>query len=421
MDTERTARPLALPGGLVLRGAGPADLEQIGALLVARGEPVDALDHELVVRDPDAGWSSCAVVVDGDRVVSTATLLDEELRLGEVRLPAGQVELVATDEEYEGRGLVRVLMGWAHDLSAARGHELQVMIGIPYFYRLFGYEYAVEMAQTPRVRRDAGSGTGVRAGTAVAHEPPRLRRAVEADIPATTALQEAAQQGFDVAVPHSPPRRRWLLAHDGSTTWVVERDGRVVATGRTTPPDGGLLLADAAAADTEAAHELLRGVAALAPEDDVRVVDRVGTVTGDAWAGLLDGHREQSEQYYVRLPDAARVLDLLRPVLWRRLVDAGLDRTGREIVVSTYGAHHRIPVGPEGLGPVTSGGPMQDPGDHGGAGVAPDHLGALLFGDQGIEGLTSRRPDVYPGPDRELFATLFPPLTADVLSYYLPF
>ena len=129
-------RPLA--GGLVLRTARPTDLQQIGDLLVERGEPVDRLDHRLVVEDPQSGWPACAVVVDGERVVSTALLLDETLRLADVALPAGQVELVATHRAYEGRGLVRALMSWAHERSEARGHLLQVMIGIPYYYRLFG-------------------------------------------------------------------------------------------------------------------------------------------------------------------------------------------------------------------------------------------------------------------------------------------
>lgn len=31
------------------------------------------------------------------------------------------------------------------------------------------------------------------------------------------------------------------------------------------------------------------------------------------------------------------------------------------------------------------------------------------------------RPDGYSGSDGELFRALFPPLTADVLSYYLPY
>ncbi|KGM14782.1 hypothetical protein N867_16035, partial [Actinotalea fermentans ATCC 43279 = JCM 9966 = DSM 3133] len=160
MSTEQTPEPTAdLPGGLVLRTACPADLDQIGELLERRGEPGDACDQRLVALDPDEGWRSTAVVVDGDRVVSTATLLDETLRLGDVVLPAGQVELVATDAAYEGRGLVRALMGWAHAESARRGHLVQEMVGIPYFYRLFGYEYAIGQ---PRARRLTGVPAGGR-------------------------------------------------------------------------------------------------------------------------------------------------------------------------------------------------------------------------------------------------------------------
>jgi hypothetical protein len=87
MQMMSTAQPL--PGGLTLREARPTDLDQISDLLTERGDEVDALDHRLVVSDPDAGWTACAVVVDGDRVVSTVTLLDEELRLGGVRPSAG--------------------------------------------------------------------------------------------------------------------------------------------------------------------------------------------------------------------------------------------------------------------------------------------------------------------------------------------
>ncbi|MEI5103756.1 GNAT family N-acetyltransferase [Streptomyces sp. PmtG] len=411
--TTPTAAPADLPlaDGLLLRQARPADLDQIGALLTKRGEPADALDHRLVVTDPDAGWPACAVVVDGDRVVSTATLLDEELRVGDVRLPAGQVELVATDKEYEGRGLVRALMGWAHERSAARGHVIQAMIGIPYFYRRFGYEYAIDIPPARAVRTPPPSES-----TSV------LRAARPADLPAIAALQDAAQQRFDVAMPHSAGCFRWLLAHEASSLWVLEEDGTVVATGRTTPPHGGeVLLAEAAARDEAAARGLLRGVAAQVPDGRVRAVHRAGTVTAAAWEEFLDDEpRARAEQYYVRVPDVAALLDRLRPLLWRRLTAAGLDAGDRDIVLSTFGAHYRLPVHANGLGEVVTGGPLQGPGVVGGAGVAPDYLPALLFGPHGIEGLSRIRPDVY-ATRKELFQALFPPLTADVLSYYLPY
>jgi hypothetical protein len=331
-----------------------------------------------------------------------------------VELPAGQVELVATARDHEGRGLVRALMNWAHARSAERGHVVQVMIGIPYFYRLFGYEYAIDIPPALAVRDAPGqvSSTGA-SGT--------LRAAGFDDLPALTKLQDAAQAGFDVRMPHSPPRRRWLLEHQASTTWLLERAGLPVATARVRTAEGELLVAEAAAVDEPAATDLLREVAACSPKAAVRVVARPGTTAGEAWRTLttVDADRNR-EQYYVRIPDAAALLDRLRPVLRARLRASGLDRAGGHVVLSTFRRHYRIPVQDERLGPVETGGVMQAPGAARGAGVAPDQLGAVLFG-AGLMATSRIRPDVYPGPDRELFGALFPPVTADLLTYYLPY
>ncbi|MFC7619492.1 GNAT family N-acetyltransferase [Microlunatus sp. GCM10028923] len=398
-----------LPGGLTLRRARPSDLEPIGALLTERGEPGDALDHRLAVEDPDLGWSASAVVVDGDRVVSTATLLDEVVRVGDLRLPAGQVELVATDRAYEGRGLVRALMDWAHRRSAARGHLLQIMIGIPYFYRLFGYEYAIDIQPALRARAPAGP------------PGPGFRPARTEDLPALAALQERTQAAFDLAVPHPAARLRWLLQQDATASWVVDRAGTPAAVARVRRGDGELLLAEAAADDEAAALELLRGVAGLAPDASLRVVHRPGTVAATAWQTLIDHEApRRAEQYYVRIPDPAALLDRFRPLFRERLAATGADHTGRDLVISTFGAHYRLPIGDDGVGPVITGGVMQSPGVAGAVGVAPDQLAALLFGPYGLEGLTRRRPDVY-SADEEFHRVIFPPLTSDVLSYYLPY
>ena len=413
MSRPREDAGTPLPAGLVLRTGRPADLEQIGDLLVERGEDVDRLDHRLVVEDPDHGWGACAVVVDGDRVVSTATLLREEVVLAdhgvEVRLQAGQVELVATDRDYERRGLVRQLMRWAHEVSAARGDVLQVMIGIPYFYRLFGYSYAVDIAPRRALAGRVAAPAGV-----------QVRPATAADLPALEALQDGAQAVTQVRMPHSPSRRRWLLVHEGSTTWVAVRDGAVVGTGRTTPPDDGVLLAEVAAQDTAAATALVAHAQSLGADGTVRVADRPGTALDAALGDVAAPASLDCEQYYVRVPSVAGVLDAVRPVLSARLAASGLDRDGRDVVVSTFAAHVRMPVQGHAVGDVVTGGPMHGPGSAGGCGVAPDQVGSLLLGPLGIEGLTRRQPDVYPGPDRELFAALFPPLTSDLLTYYLP-
>ncbi|MBB5954134.1 putative N-acetyltransferase YhbS [Saccharothrix tamanrassetensis] len=403
---------MTLPDGLVLRTAEPRDLDQIGALLADRGEPEDAVDHRLVVDDPDAGWEACAVVVDGDRVVSTATLLDETLVLSGVEVPAGQVELVATDRDYEGRGLVRALMGWAHERSAARGQLVNVMLGIPYFYRLFGYTYAIPIAPARPVVGTPPANTAP-ANTAPAGSD-TVREATVDDIPAMARLQDAEQSRADLRMPHSTALWRWLVARDGSTQWLVERDGDPVGTGRSTPPDEGVRLCEVAAVDAAAAHALLAHTGATS------VNERPGTVAGDALEPFLGPAPDDANSYYVRIADPVALLEHLRPVFGRRLAESSFADAEGEAVVSFYRSHVRMPFKCGEVGPITTGGTMQAPGAAGGAGVAPDMPASLLFGPHGLRGLTARCPDVYPGPNAELMHTLFPPVRSDLITFYMP-
>lgn len=305
-----------LPGGLVLRTARPSDLDQIATLLADRGEPADAVDHQLIVEDDKAGWEWCAVVADGDRVVSTLTLLDETLILGQTPIPAGQVELVATDREYEGRGLVRALMGRAHERSASRGQLAQVMVGIPYFYRQFGYQYTIDIPKARALRAAPAPEAGylVRAGGA-------------ADIPAMAALEDAAQGGYDLRMPHSAACWRWLVARDGSTQLLAERGGVPVAAGRITSlDDDEIVLGEIAAADPAAACALAAHAASLAGDRGLMIHERRGYPGLEVLESYLAPPPAQAARYYTRVPDVAALFEHLRPVLSARL--AGGVRSG---------------------------------------------------------------------------------------------
>jgi len=399
---------MELPRGLTLRNAAPGDLAQVHDLLAERGDPTDAVDLDLVVHDPDEGFASCAVVVDGDRVVSTATLLRETVWVDDVAVPAGQVELVATHPDHEGRGLVRALMAWAHEQSRQRGDLLQVMIGIPYFYRQFGYAYAVPMNRW-------------RALTApVVADPSILVRPAEpADIPELVRLQEVAQSGGGVRMPHSSACWRWLLAREGSTQWVAERDGRVTGTGRSTPPDEGAALGELAADDPASALSMVAHAAGIGG-GGLRVLDRPATVAGDALEPFLEPPDGRPEWYYARIERPGHLLEHLGPVLTRRLRDAGLGDDTHDVLISSFRSHVRFTIGPEGMGPVRPGGTLQSPGSLGGSGLPPDAWPQLVLGPHGATGLAEQLPDCYLGGQGELMAALFPPQTADLLTFYLP-
>jgi N-acetylglutamate synthase-like GNAT family acetyltransferase len=79
------------------------------------------------------------------QIVSSTVLIRQVWRYEDIPFPVGRPELVATDPAYRRRGLVRAIFGAIHALSAAYGDLVQGITGIPWFYRQFGYEYALSL------------------------------------------------------------------------------------------------------------------------------------------------------------------------------------------------------------------------------------------------------------------------------------
>jgi hypothetical protein len=78
-------------------------------------------------------------------VVSSLVLLPWTLRCGGIPLPVGEMGMVGTLESHRGQGLVRIQTEYFMQRLRAHGCLLSLIQGIPYFYRQFGYEYAMPL------------------------------------------------------------------------------------------------------------------------------------------------------------------------------------------------------------------------------------------------------------------------------------
>ena len=79
------------------------------------------------------------------KIVSSLCLISQTWTYSGIPFKFGQPEFVATEPEYRRKGLVRKQFEVIHALSAARGELMQGITGIPWYYRLFGYEMALDM------------------------------------------------------------------------------------------------------------------------------------------------------------------------------------------------------------------------------------------------------------------------------------
>ncbi len=157
MDRQHThfGEPLQyLEDGLLLRRGKPEDAEQLfefsrvehsdDGVILADGIGYAVRDQVLGHR-PGMDASYYTVVEDtaSGAIVSCLCYVPHHMRLGNVDILAGQVEFVSTAKQYRRRGLIRRQIDIVHAWSRERGDLFTIINGIPWYYKKFGYEYAL--------------------------------------------------------------------------------------------------------------------------------------------------------------------------------------------------------------------------------------------------------------------------------------
>jgi len=212
--------PLDLDGGLRLRSSTPADADALAAFngeihSDTAGEPdrwVAAWTRDLLERPHPTFRPELFTIVeetDSGRIVSSLNLIPQTWAYDGIEFGVGRIELVGTHPDYRRRGLVRRQFEVAHRWSAAMGHLLQGITGIPWYYRQFGYAMALDLggprrlpaADVPQLAKDAP-------------ELFRLRPATPHDGP------------FIAAVDRHGRRRSLVSCVRDETLWRFEIDGR---------------------------------------------------------------------------------------------------------------------------------------------------------------------------------------------------
>ena len=159
----------------------------------------------------------CTIVEDTrtHRIVSSCNLISQTWTYAGIPFGVGRPELVGTLPEYRRRGLIRTQFEVLHQWSAERGHPVQAITGIPWYYRQFGYEMLIPL-DTGRMGYVPQNVPELEKG---ASEPYRVRPAREADLAFIARLYEQGGQ-------------RWLVnAVRDAAMWEYELRGRSPQSG----------------------------------------------------------------------------------------------------------------------------------------------------------------------------------------------
>jgi len=445
-----------LEGGLVLRWSTPADAEGLAQLYsqVFREGPerppntfIAAWTHQLMSgRHPLTSTGDFALVEDSERgvIVAATCLMSQTWEYAGIPLAVGRPEIVASDPDYRNRGLVRAVFELIHARSDERGDLVQGITGIPYYYRLFGYEYALDLdgsrslyfTSIPQLKEGE-------------LEPYRLRAATLDDLPLVRTLYGRERAGTLVSTRIDEDYWRFTFAGqsreagEGWRTLIITSTEVTPGADGAGQPLGYVLLRrlrwnDALGVVGLAVQPgvslmavlptLLRAIreeALLTPANrpDGPAANRIAFGLGRSHPvyralgeNMLTGKRVEPYAWYVRVHDLPKLIRQITPVLEQRLASSLAAGHSGELKLDFYRGGLRLVF--EG-GRLTTVEPWRAPiwNANAHAGFPPLVFLQLLFGHRSLAQLRDALMDVWANDEaRPLLDVLFP----QQLSWAMP-
>jgi predicted N-acetyltransferase YhbS len=431
--------PRDLGEGLVLRAATPADAEPL-AQFNGRVHGRDHFDEPIATytRDfmreshPTIGPSNVLIVEDtrAGKIVSSTILIPQTWTYAGIPFGVGRPEMVGTDPEYRRRGLVRAQFDAQHAMSAAMGHLVQGVTGIPWYYRQFGYEYAL----------DLGGGrityfSNVPMQKEGESEPYRLRALALDDLPFVAPLYDRECARSLVACPRPEWLWRHLLTGNSPASFehrpfqIIETtDGRAV--GYVAPSqelwDTMYVITELAVVEGQSLRAvmptLLRALKAMGEAEAAQQKKTVNALVFSfgrehpAFTTAPDLLPKERLPYgwYIRVADVPAFLRHIAPALTARLARSPLTGHSGELKIGEYRGGLRLVFE---NGRIATAEPwLPTDKDRGDAAFPPLVFLQLLFGRKSLAELRAAYPDVWAKDDAAaLLDALFPKMYSCVV------
>ena len=428
-----------LGDGLILRRSTPEDGEVLAEFnrgIHTDNEPdgqcIAAWTRDLLTRPHPTFHSDDFTIVEETatgRIVSSMNWISQTWSYEGIQFGVGRPELVGTLSEFRNRGLVRIQFEEVHKWSVERGEIVQAITGIPFYYRQFGYEMALDLdgrrfggeAQLPKLREGET-------------EPYTIRFAQESDLPLIQKLYDQTKQRSMIACERTPELFRYELMgrSENNNCWVncmidnkvgepvgffrhpgYHQQGSLAAARYELKPGISWLEA------TPSVVRYLWGKGLEYAKRDGVEFNSFGFVLGaahpayEALGNRLPAIRDPYA-WYLRVPDVCGFLNHIKPVLERRLAESiGSGHSG-EFKVSFYRSGLRFVIE---NGKLTTIAPWAPSPEDGGVIAFPGLVFLqLLFGYRGYDELQYTFADCWCESEeaRALINILFPKKVSNV-------
>jgi predicted N-acetyltransferase YhbS len=378
---------------------------------------VDSLVKKLVDHHPGMTLNDFFVMkLDGD-VVAGLGLIPVTWVIGEIPLKVAEMGFVATLPEFRGKGLIRRLVGEFHGKVEDEEYDLAVVEGIPYFYRQFGYEYAIPLLEETSIRM------GQIPDYDATHE---IRRFTGMDITQASRLLSTAQEKFyvhsvrDEYVWGIQEKTRVASDPEPFESYIVEEGGVSIAyfRFREDRKESQLVLTEVTDVDQVVAEAVLRFLKEMGLKRGLQVLSaRVSYEEPFAQHLETLGGVKRLPPYawQVRVTDYVRMFQKLRPLFEARLANSACRRLTEKLAFNFRRFIIQLQVENGSITDVR----RLETGERSSLGLNPSTFTQLLLGYRSRCELEMCFPDFrIDVAHRRLLDVLFPKLPSYIHSAY---
>lgn len=385
--------------------------DEVGAMAEAMFHHLPGLKREY--------WFMAEEAASG-RIVSGFVLIPWTWQMEGARLKVAEMGIVGTLEVHRGRGLMRSLNKEFDRTLQEEGFDLAVIQGIPGFYQQFGYTYALPLENHINLplhliaeRRESDRTT--------------FRLAGDDDIPFLMAQDNDYRAAYAISTFRDEAHWRYLLNESrqteyGSEFWIMTQGPDAEPFYCRIPREGfgkGLIVSEVSEAITvDALVTLFAFCKELAVARDKPYI-RLNLANESPAGRLAIAMGAQPGTPYawqIKIPDPARLLTTMAPVLERRLQDGLFRGFSSRFRLNFYKSGVDLNWQDGRLESITA---VDGQSDYT-LSIPGDLLPALCLGYCSRQELRHVRPDIGRGSAANalLVETLFPPSKAWIHEQY---
>jgi predicted acetyltransferase len=298
---------------------------------------VDLMVKKWIDHYPAIDLEDFFVIKHRGKIVAALNIIPSTWSVGGVPLKVAELACVATLPEYRRVGLQRRLMKEYHKQIEEEGYDLSAIEGIPYYYRQFGYEYALPLLEETRITLEKVpdyKSTHV------------IRPLSETDIPKAKQLLADSQRKFNVHAIREEAvwkmqQETGMIADAKFEGYAVEDKGKMAAYLRISENQEAkeLLLREISDADQLTAKSILTFLKNIGKQRGLEtLVVAVSYHESFVKHLLATGEAKQSNPYawQMRVTDHSKLFGRLKPLFEKRIADSTFRRLTEKVSFNFY-------------------------------------------------------------------------------------